>query len=72
MAAAKTVPAHDGDTVDGLVWRETGKGSSAVDAVLAANPQLADTGVFLTRGQFVTIPAAAQGPAIRPQIQLWS
>lgn len=72
MASSMTFEAQDGETVDGLVWRAAGLGPSAVDAVLAANPQLGDVGVFLRRGLFVTIPAVAQGPAVLPQIQLWT
>ncbi|MFN3931627.1 MAG: tail protein X [Brevundimonas sp.] len=59
------------ETVDALVFRVIGKGSSAVEAVLEANPNLADLGLFLPRDQAVVIPIAAAGPAARPMIQLW-
>lgn len=64
--------AQEGETVDGLVFRVLGKGAAAVEAVLAANPNLADLGLFLPLGHPVVIPVAASAPARTPLIQLWT
>lgn len=66
------VPAIAGETVDQLVWRVLRQGAPAVERVLDANPGLADAGLFLTGGQLVTIPAAADLAATPPMVQLWS
>lgn len=60
MAASMTVRAVAGDTLDGLVWREVGKGPGTIEAVLQANRGLADLGPILPVGTPVVIPAAAQ------------
>ena len=66
------VEALNGETVDQLVWRVLGLASPAVERVLAANPQIADAGQFLTLGQRVVIPAAARRPTTAPMTQLWT
>ncbi|QOR55685.1 MAG: tail protein [Phage 64_12] len=71
MAAALTVYAHDGETVDGLVDRALGKTSGAVESVLEANPGLAALGLFLPHGTAVLLPIAAQVADETPIIQLW-
>lgn len=60
------------ETVDALVFRVLGKGASAIEDVLEANPNLADLGLFLPLGQRVVIPVAALGPETTPMIQLWT
>lgn len=72
IPAPLTVTAKDGETVDALVFRVLGKGATAIEAVLEANPNLADLGLFLPRGQPVVIPVVASGPAVTPMIQLWT
>ena len=66
------VQAIEGETVDQLVWRETRRSSPIVEQVLAANPNLADSGAFLRAGQIVLIPATATRAAPVPMVQLWS
>jgi len=62
---------RQGETVEALVWRVTGN-ASAVEAVLQANPGLAELGAILPAGTAVTIPAAAvTSSATAPLIQLW-
>ena len=38
------VHAHQGDTLDALLWRHTGRTAALVEATLLANPGLADLG----------------------------
>ena len=71
MAASLTVYAHQGETVDSLVDRALGKTSGSVEAVLEANPGLADLGLFLPHGTKVVLPIAAQVADETPIIQLW-
>jgi phage tail protein X len=59
------------DTVDALCWRHYGRTAGVTEAVLAANPGLADHGVHLPPGLLVYLP---QAPATAPQrqaVQLW-
>lgn len=65
-------PSRQGETVEALVWRVIAGDAEAVEAVLAANPGLADLGAILPEGTPVTIPAAAaSSPASATLIQLW-
>lgn len=70
---ADTLTARQGDTLDGLIWRECGLGIEDCAAVLAANPGLAAIGPTLPPGTAVTIPAiAAPALPVRDVVQLWS
>lgn len=71
LSTSIRVEAEAGETVDALVYRVLGKGSPAVEQVLAANPNLADQGNILSAGQAIIIPAAATTPATPPTINLW-
>lgn len=69
------VHAHQGDTLDGLLWRHAGRTAGLVERTLTANPGLAALGAVLPHGHAVEIPdaaLAAPAPADRPLIQLWS
>jgi phage tail protein X len=72
-AAADIVAAREGDTLDGLIWRERGLGPADLPVILAANPGLAALGAILPKGQPVTIPAiAAPATAVRTDVvNLW-
>jgi len=73
MAAVDRLIALQGDTLDELLWRERSLGADALDAVLAANPGLADLGTILPLGTSVIIPAiAAPTVQVRDIVQLWS
>lgn len=72
MPAAMIAHAEAGESVDALVYRVLGKGAAAVEAVLEANPNLADLGLFLPLGHAVVIPVVATGPVTVPMIQLWT
>jgi len=64
------VIAHQGDTVDALCWRHYGRTAGVVEAVLEANPRLADLGPVLPHGQRVTLPEQAPQPQTQT-VQLW-
>lgn len=74
MAAARTLVALQGDTLDQLIWREAGLGPNEITRVLDANPGLADHGSILPLGTKVTVPATSDASATRvlPLTQLWS
>ncbi|MCH8686469.1 tail protein X [Pedomonas mirosovicensis] len=63
--------ATQGDTLDALLWRETGLGADALPVVLDANPGLADLGPVLPVGIGVAVPDLRPGPSSLPLIQLW-
>lgn len=71
LSSPMTVLAQAGETVDQLVWRTLGRAAPAVEAVLAANPGLADLGSFLPRATPVVIPLGADAPAPARLVQLW-
>lgn len=61
----------DGDMVDQIVWRHYGRQSAgAVEAVLAANPGLADKGPVLEAGHRILLPDLPE-PAARREVRLW-
>ena len=67
----RSVEAYDGEVLDALVWRATGSGAAALEAVLAVNPGLAAHGRALPAGVQVIIPDTAEAPASAPMLQLW-
>lgn len=71
MTAPLTVTARQGERLDQLVWRANGGGPAAVEAVLEANPGLADLGPMLPEGTQVIIPATPAAEPV-PLVQLWS
>ena len=71
MAAENILHARQGDTLDGMLWRERGLGPSALPAVLDANPGLAGAGAVLPIGTAVIVPDTAPAADTLPLIQLW-
>ncbi|WP_447936956.1 tail protein X [Thermomonas fusca] len=68
------VHAHQGDTLDALLWRHAGRTAGLLEATLLANPGLAGLGVVLPHGAVVEIPDQAMRAAETadlPLIQLW-
>lgn len=68
------VHAHQGDTLDCLLWRHTGRTAALVEATLLANPGLADLGDVLPHGTAIEIPDdVLLAPSVTdlPLIQLW-
>lgn len=76
MAAAKSLVALSGDTLDLLLFRDAGLGPDDLARVYEANPGLADLGPVLPLGTVVTVPATpdtSTAGAVRmlPLVQLW-
>lgn len=67
----RTVIARQAECLDALVWRATGQGADAVDAVLAATPSLSLIASALPAGFVVTIPDLPANPVERALVQLW-
>lgn len=72
--AAAQARANQHELLDALVWRSTGQ--RTIEAVLAANPGLADLGPFLPEGTPVDLAPATTAAAVaaagtRDLIQLW-
>ena len=62
---------REGDTVDFIAWRAYGStDNKQVEAVLEANPNLADYGATLPAGLSITLPAIAE-PSKKQGIKLW-
>ena len=68
---AITVRAHQQDTVDLLCWRHYGRTAGVTEAVLQANPGLADHGPFLPQGTLVSLPDAQPAALQRNRVNLW-
>ena len=66
-----TVIAAQGDTVDSLCWSYYGRTAGVTEAVLDANPGLADFGPIIPHGTQVTLPDAAQQAEQRQVVNLW-
>lgn len=73
MAAAQTLTARQGDTLDLLIWRDAGLGPAALTAVYEANPGLADLPAILPLGTQVLVPAMADAATAQTLsiVQLW-
>jgi len=59
------------DTVDALCWRHYGRTAGLVEAVLDANPGLADKGPVLPSGLLVTLPELQAAAPERQMVNLW-
>jgi phage tail protein X len=67
-----TVISAQGDTVDSICWDYYGRTAGVTEAVLDANPGLADLGPIIPHGTAVTLPDAAP-QAEQPQVvNLWN
>lgn len=66
-----TVIAHQGDTVDAICWRHYGRTAGVTEAVLEANPGLADQGAVIPHGTAVVLPDAAPQAEQRQVVNLW-
>lgn len=68
-AAIRTI---QNDTVDALCWRFYGRTAGVTEAVLEANPGLADHGPILPQGLVVNMPEAQTSAPQRQMVQLWN
>lgn len=59
-----------GDTVDAVCQRVYGRTAGVTEAVLAANPGLADLGPVLPHGTVIDLPDTTPQPAVQ-RVQLW-
>ncbi len=66
-----TVRANQNDTVDALCWRYYGRTAGVTEAVLDANPGLADIGPILPMGQAVNLPEITEQPEQQTAVNLW-
>lgn len=64
--------AYQGETVDQLCHRVVGRTAGVTEAVLRANPGLADLGTKLPEGTLVIIPDLPKTQAKLSTVQLWS
>ncbi|KQZ94567.1 tail protein X [Pseudomonas sp. Root562] len=68
---ATSLRANQGDTVDAICWRIYGRTAGVTEAVLEANPGLADFGTILPHGTLVQLPDAAPQAEQRQMVNLW-
>ncbi|WP_296250297.1 tail protein X [Pseudomonas sp. UBA4194] len=66
-----TTLAQQGDTVDLICWRIYGRTAGVTEAVLEANPGLADLGPVLPHGTLVTLPEVAPQAEQTQMVNLW-
>ncbi|MNF12349.1 Phage Tail Protein X [compost metagenome] len=65
------VIANQGETVDAICWRHYGRTAGVTEAVLDANPGLADLGATLPHGTLVQLPEVAPQAEQRQMVNLW-
>lgn len=68
---AVTLRTQQNDTVDALCWRHYGRTAGVTEAVLEANPGLADHGPTLPQGLAVEMPEAQAAAPQRQMVNLW-
>lgn len=62
---------RQGDTLDYICWRHYGQQSGAVEAVLLANPGLADAGPVMPLDTVIVLPELAKPASELQPIRLW-
>lgn len=65
------VRTNQNDTVDALCWRHYGRTAGVTEAVLEANPGLADHGPILPQGLVVNMPEVQTSAPQRQMVNLW-
>lgn len=69
----RTVYAHQGETLDALLYRVYGKTAVITEQTLKLNPHLAEQGPVLKEGTPVALPPPPEARETKqPNIQLWS
>ncbi|MEB2854077.1 tail protein X [Pseudomonas atacamensis] len=69
---AVTIRSQQSDTVDALCWRHYGRTAGVTEAVLDANPGLADFGATLPQGIIVKMPEVTGLAPMRQILNLWN
>ncbi|MGO3396944.1 MAG: tail protein X [Serratia proteamaculans] len=64
------ITAQQHETIEMICYRHYGKTGGVTEAVMDANPGIADYGVFLPHGYTVEMPDQVVAPAV-DTIQLW-
>ncbi|MEL7966893.1 tail protein X [Vreelandella neptunia] len=69
----RTMRAHQGETLDALLYRVYGKTAAITEQTLQLNPGLASQGPVLQEGTLVTLPPPPETRETKPpKIQLWN
>lgn len=68
---AEQLRTQQNDTVDAVCWRHYGRTAGVVEAVLEANPGLADHGPVLPIGLLINMPEQQTAAPERQMVQLW-
>lgn len=68
---AEQLRAQQNDTVDAICWRHYGRTAGVLEAVLDANPGLADHGPVLPIGLLITLPELQAAAPDRQMVNLW-
>jgi phage tail protein X len=69
---AVSIRAQHNDTVDALCWRHYGRTAGVTEAVLEANPGLAEHGPTLLHGLLVKMPEVQVAALQRQIVSLWN
>lgn len=59
------------DVLDRICFKHYGHTKGTVEAVLEANPGLADKGAVLPSGILITLPMLPEAESKKPSIRLW-
>lgn len=65
------VRANQNETVDAICWRHYGRTAGVTEAVLEANPGLADIGIVLPTGHPVILPELEEQAEQVGTVNLW-
>lgn len=68
---ATQLRSNQGDTLDALCWRHYGRTAGVTEAVIEANPGIADHGPTLPQGTLVQLPEQPPAAPTRQQVNLW-
>lgn len=65
--------AHQGDTLEAVLYRVYGQTAAVTEQALILNPGLADQGPVLAEGTAIRLPPAPESQETnKPRIQLWT
>ena len=66
-----TYRTRSNDVLDDICYRHYGRTTGTVEAVMIANPGLADQGPMLPSGLLITLPELPEAQASTTTIHLW-